>query len=135
MKIGWKYFTPDDNKDLVVGEMRLANSSETGLADEIDAYLQIESIEAYQMARKPSVVRESYNFTITPEDFQTSGGMEGRFFANAAFWASPEGMDATFIYNLVADRIQAGTLTAGVKVGAEAKVTIDGQNSRIVIKD
>jgi hypothetical protein len=135
---GWTYFTPDDNKDLVVGEMRTANNEESGLATsphEQDKYLQIESIEAYQMARKPSVVRESYNFTITPDDFMTSGGMEGRFFANAAFWASPEGMDATFIYNLVADRIQTGTLTAGVTVGAEDKITIDGRTSRIVIKD
>jgi hypothetical protein len=130
---GFIKFTPDESKHFVIGEARLANTVEQ--SEVSHDMRKIQSVEAYQMARKPSVVRESYNFTITPDDFMTSGGMEGRFFANAAFWASPEGMDATFIYNLVADRIQTGTLTAGVKVGAEAKVTIDGQNSRIVIKD
>jgi len=143
-KPGWEYFTPNDNKDLVVGEMRLANSSETGLPtdDPADKWLQIESIEAYQMARKPSVVREAYNFNIRPEDFETF--QDNHFFANAQFWTTDK-MHGTYIadasianaqiQSLAADKIEAGVIEAKVTVGGEASIVIDGVNNRIIVKD
>ena len=147
----WQYFTPDDSTHLVVGELKLANSVEmsamsggTALAE-----LRIDSVSVYQMARKPSIVRESYNFTIRPSDFignfvsnDPAGGEH--FFANSAWWDSNL-LNGTYIaeatignaaiIGLHADKISAGTIRAGVHVGGEAKVLIDGVNSRIVISD
>jgi hypothetical protein len=140
---GWKYFTPDDGKDLVVGEIKLANSTHADvIAVNNDRYLQIESIEAYQMARQPSVVRESYNFNIRPEDFETF--QDNHFFSNSLFWTTDK-MNGTFIADatignaqiqaLAADKIEAGIIEAKVTVGGEASIVIDGVNNRIIVKD
>jgi hypothetical protein len=128
---GFIKFTPDETKHIIVGEAVLANNAKQGDSD--NEYRRFQSLEVYQFARKPSVVRQGYNFTIRPEDFASN--MQAPFAANNTFWNSPDGIDSTFIDSLVANKIATGTLTAGVTVGAEAKVTIDGRNSRIVIKD
>jgi hypothetical protein len=109
---GFIKFTPDETKHIIVGEAVLANNAKQGDSD--NEYRRFQSLEVYQFARKPSVVRQGYNFTIRPEDFASN--MQAPFAANNT-------------------KIATGTLTAGVTVGAEAKVTIDGRNSRIVIKD
>ena len=152
----WKYhnyngdfvdFTPDDDKHIIVGEARLANSIELG-SETINHYIQ--SVEAYQFARKPSVVRESYNFTISPSDFidNFDGGADRSFFANDQFWESR--LPGTFIKvasiedaaikELAADKIQAGQISVRVTVGDNPdstadKILLDGKNSRIIISD
>jgi hypothetical protein len=129
-------FTPDESKHIVIGEARLANTSETSSI----INHSIQSVEVYQMARQPSVVRQSYNFTITPDDFISSGGMQNSYLANAAFWNTQGDTDWTFISDLVvvdliADNIKTGKIRVGVHVGADEKILIDGPGQRIVIKD
>ena len=149
--IGWEYFIPDDDKDLVIGEIAIANSkihSETNLGTGTfpENQLQIATVEPYQFARKASIVRESYNFTIKPSDFLGNFNNGNHFFANDTFWAEPNGlMNGVFIsaatignaaiLSLSASKIETGTIEAKVTVGGETKVLIDGVNSRIVISD
>ena len=146
-KIGWKYFTPDDSKDLVIGEARLANSQQMityAPGSTSGQHIQFDTVEAYQFARKPSIVRESYNFNIIPQDFIGSFGGGDHFFANSYWWANNliNGVfiaEATIgnaaIIELSAGKIQAGTIGVGVKVGGENKILLDGLNNRIVISD
>ena len=144
-KPGWRYFTPDDSKDIVIGEAKLANLEQMIEGALTSRYIQFDTVDVYQFARKPSVVRESYNFTISPSDFidNFGGGADTSFFANSDFWESR--LPGTFIKvasiedaaikDLSADKIQAGTIEAKVEVGGEAKILIDGPNSRIIISD
>jgi hypothetical protein len=149
--IGWEYFIPDDDKDLIIGEIAIANSkihyeTNLGTSDFPENQLQIATVEPYQFARKASIVRESYNFTIKPSDFLGNFNNGNHFFANDTFWAEPNGlMNGVFIsaatignaaiLSLSASKIETGTIEAKVTVGGETKVLIDGVNSRIVISD
>ena len=140
---GWKYFTPDDSQHFVIGEGRFANGEEQTFNTKS---LYLKDIDVYQFARQPSVVRESYNFTIRPSDFidNFGGGADSHFFANNEWWACNM-LNGTFIAeasignaainDLSASKIQTGVLEAKVSVGGEAKIVIDGPNSRIVISD
>ena len=138
-KPGWTYFTPDDSVDLVIGEAQIAASP---VADA--NYIMFHYVEAYQFARKPSIVRETYNFNINPQDFIGSFGGGDHFFANSYWWEDNliNGVfiaEATIgnaaIIELSAGKIQAGTIGVGVKVGGENKILLDGLNNRIVISD
>jgi hypothetical protein len=141
---GFIKFTPDESKHLVIGEARLANAVEMtiGIIGTATQQRKIQSVEIYQMARKPSVVRQSYNFNIRPEDFATF--KDHHFFSNSLFWTTDK-MNGTFIadatignaqiQSLAADKIEAGTIEAKVTVGGEASIIIDGVNNRIIIKD
>jgi len=107
---------------MLIGEIHLAPD---------DPGAPIESVTTYQMSRLHEVVRETYNFTILPKDFAPISP----FAANVDFWNSAEGIDSTYIKGIVAEKIQAGVITAGIHVGGEQKIILDGPNSRIVIKD
>jgi len=139
---GWTYFTPNDAEDLVIGEATIAG---TLLGS---AYSHFDTIDVYQFARKPSIVRESYNFNIKPEDFYTSSGMGNHFFANADFWTGSAGqglINGTYIENLsvkaaaidsvFANRIQAGTIGVSLKIGGDLKIELDGVNNRIIVRE
>ena len=147
---GWKFFTPDDEKNFIVGEMKLANTIEMAAMSACTAHtdLRITSIQAYEMARQPSTVRESYNFNINPSDFLDGplgeGGEDGGFFANTKFWTTKKlhgtyiedaSIDSAQIKELAAGKIQAGKIEAKVTVGGEAKIIIDGSTNRIIIRD
>ena len=113
---------PEGNRLMLIGEIHLAPDNRLA---------PIESVTTYQMSRLHEVVRETYNFTILPKDFAPISP----FAANVDFWDSAEGIDSTYIKGLVAEKIQAGTISVGIHVGGEQKITLDGSNSRIVIKD
>jgi hypothetical protein len=113
---------PEGNRLMLIGEVRLAPD---------DPAAPIESVTTYQMSRLHEVVRETYNFTILPKDFAPISP----FAANVDFWNSPEGIDSTYIKGIVAEKIQAGVISAGIRVGGDQKILLDGPNSRIVIKD
>ena len=113
---------PEGNRLMLIGEIHLAPD---------DPGAPIESVTTYQMSRLHEVVRETYNFTILPKDFAPISP----FAANVDFWNSAEGIDSTYIKGIVAEKIQAGVITAGIHVGGEQKIILDGPNSRIVIKD
>ena len=138
----WIFFTPDEEKHLVVGEGRFANNQEQGSAASGGA-AYMKNLKVYQFARSAETIRESYNFNITAADFAQANGPTG-FWANADFWTQ-EKLNGTYIKeatitsaqikSLSAENIQTAILEAKLEVGGEAKVIIDGPNSRIVIKD
>jgi len=139
---GWIYFTPDESKQFVIGEARFANSIEetyTGGAS------TIKDIKVYQFSRSFQTIRESYNFTITPSDFTQAGGLGTHFFANPAFWTD-DYLNGAFIQTatinkaaiiggLSASNIEAGRIEVKVEVGGDAKILLDGDNSRIIISE
>ena len=140
----WEYFTPDESVHYVIGEGRFANSNElSGEGVSSAGYAPLKNIKVYQSARSAQTIRESYNFNIYPENLMQSG--LGGFFANADFWASKQLDGMTYIADLSvsnaqilsmsAAKIETGILEAKVQVGGEAKIVIDGFNSRIVISD
>jgi hypothetical protein len=144
----WLYFTPDEEYHFVVGEGRFANIQEQGSADTIGA-AYLKNLKAYQFSRNAETIRESYNFTLTPQDFIDSGGIGSHFFANADFWTDDKlagiyikdaSIGSAQILELAADRIQAGQISVRITVGDNPdhtvdKILLDGTNSRIVISD
>jgi len=141
----WTYFTPNEETQFVVGEGKFADPNPYG-----GGASQIENLKVYQFARSFQTIRESYNFTMTRDDFIGAGGLGNHFFSNPDFWTT-DLLNGTYIENasirnaaildLAADKIQAGRivvrLTAGPEGGSDPtdKIIIDGPNSRIVIKD
>jgi hypothetical protein len=141
----WVYFTPDEAVQFVIGEGRF-DQEENQPASHGGGASQIKDLKIYQFSRSFQTIRESYNFNLSRQDFIEATNMSGHFFANADFWAEPNGlMNGTFIaaatignaaiIDLSASKIQTGTIEAKVTVGGETKVLIDGINSRIVISD
>ena len=142
---GWIYFNPNEESEIVVGEGRFGTSAEHSSEGVTSAAAILKDLKVYQFSRSAESIRESYNFNIRREDFQ-NGELGNHFFANADFWAEPNGLlNGTFIaaatignaaiLDLSASKIQTGTIEAKVTVGGETKVLIDGINSRIVISD
>ena len=139
----WVYFTPDEAVQFVIGEGRFDQEENQPYGGGAS---QIKDLKIYQFSRSFETIRESYNFNLSRQDFIEATNMGGHFFANADFWAEPNGlMNGTFIaaatignaaiIDLSASKIQTGTIEAKVTVGGETKVLIDGINSRIVISD
>ena len=146
----WVYFTPDEAVQFVIGEGRFdqeENQPYTGGAS------QIKDLKVYQFSRSFQTIRESYNFTITRDDFIGAGGLGNHFFSDPAFWTSDR-LNGTYIENasirdaaifdLAADKIQTGRIVVRLTAGptepnggsaATDKIIIDGPSSRIVIKD
>ena len=131
----------------MIGEARLANSQQMityAQGYTSGQHIQFDYVDAYQFARKPSIVRETYNFNINPQDFIGSFGGGDHFFANSAWWANNL-IHGTFIaeatignaaiIELSAGKISAGRIGVGLKVGGEDKILLDGVNNRIVISD
>lgn len=145
VKPTWIYFTPDEGRHYVIGEGRIANSVEHADESQTTGAMHWKDLKVYQFARSARTIRESYNFNLTPADFaQSSSGAGQSWWANIDFWTSDK-LDGTYIKNatigtaqigsLSAENIGTGVLRASVTVGGDAKVVIDGFNSRIIISD